>query len=105
MWSCLSFAIAIAFFGGMSCTRVDRYRAHHPAWRSEGGRGPGVRVGGNDRQFICPRHHVTATKHVWEQLANVVKQPSAESSQSSIRHAVQRRSITFLVSTERLIHR
>ena len=35
-----------AFFGGVSCTRVDRYRAHHTDFCSEGGRGSGVRVGG-----------------------------------------------------------
>ena len=32
-----------AFFGGMSCTRVDRYRAPHPVSCSVGGSGSGVR--------------------------------------------------------------
>ena len=39
-----------AFFGGVLCTRVDRYRATQPVQRSEGGRGSGVR-GGLYRKF------------------------------------------------------
>ena len=38
--------ITLAFFGGVSCTRVDRNRAHHSVQRSECGRGSCVRVGG-----------------------------------------------------------
>ena len=49
-----------AFFGGMSCTRVDRYRVSHPVSCTVGGSGSGVRdyvvlgIGGTRvRSSVC----------------------------------------------------
>ena len=91
-------AITVAVFGGMSCTRLDRYRAHHQAQRSGSGTGMVVRVGGNEGrvthqsntpfdcdQIMSESSHARASEDIG-QRREVDGQPSAESSQGTLSH-------------------